>query len=130
MGEQQPVVMSVPKEAIEALVRASVAQALQIDSVRMIEAIVDRALSEKSSDYNQRDKTLFQVELETAIRKMALEGIAEWLERQRPAIRAAIDKRLSHADTRNRMIDSMLAAMLNGVQSTWGFQIVFAKDAR
>lgn len=130
MSDQQPVVMSVPKEAIEALVRASVAQALQIDSVRMIESIVDRAMREKSSDYNQRDKTLFQVELETAIRKMALEGIAEWLEGHRPAIRAAIDKRLSNANTRDRMIDSMLAAMLGGVQSTWGFQIVFAKDAR
>lgn len=94
MSDNKQIVMEIPKEIIDAQVRAAVASALAKDPAKLVEAVVDAAMKEKERGHYSSDESIWDRTVNEAIRSAANEAMKEWLDGQRAAIKAAVLLRL------------------------------------
>ena len=83
-NEETKLLMTVPRDIIDAQVRAAVALALNKDPGALVKAVVEAALNQKKDSYS-RD-TIWMEQLNALIREVAKEEFTKWCESMRPEI--------------------------------------------
>lgn len=94
MSEQQPVVMSLPKELIETQIKALVLDACLKNGRELVAAAVTQVLQAKIDNYHGSGSYLDKVIRELIV-QTAQAAAQEWIAEQGPAIREAVRKRLT-----------------------------------
>ena len=84
--------VDIPKEIIDAQVRAAIAKALSADPEKLVKAVIDSAMDVRSRPY---DKTsIFQDGINNVIRQAATEVFKEFVESIRDKIRDRLIEKL------------------------------------
>ena len=100
----------VPKEIIDAEIRAAVVKALGTDPDKLVRAVVDAAMDQKKDRYDK--DTIFQTAVADMIRGAAKEEFKAWLEQKRPLIMAAVRERLTREEGFvGQVADKLVTAM-------------------
>jgi hypothetical protein len=121
MSADTQVVMKIPPEIVQASVKAAVVQALGKDPEALVRAVVDAAMHEKTNSYDRT--TIWDSKVNAAIRDVAAEAFKEWLDEQRPMIRAAVRARLG--ESRTKLVDDFASKLVDGLISTIGVSFHF-----
>ena len=91
--EETKLLMSIPKDVIDAQVRAAVAVALNKDPEALVRAVVEAAMNAKQNSYDRT--TIWQEEINKMIRQVATDEFKAFLETQRPDIAKLIKEKLA-----------------------------------
>lgn len=94
MADQQ-ILMTVPKEVIDANVKAAVVNALNKDPQALVRAVVDAALAQKDNR-SYGSKTIWEDKVDEMILNVATETFNEWLNEQKPLIASTVRARLEN----------------------------------
>jgi hypothetical protein len=105
------VLMKIPEEVVRAQVQAAVVAALARDPEKLVRAVVDAALHQKQNSYDR--ETIWDGQVHAMIRAVATDAFKEWVEEQRPKIRAAVRARLDAS--KSKTIDSFADKLVDGV---------------
>ena len=97
---------NLPKEIIDAHVRAAVVSTLNKNGEELVRQVVEHAFAEKERGYST-DLTIWQRATNKAIRDCATEAFNEWLAEMTPIVRKAVKDRLSGFD-KKRTVDSIV----------------------
>jgi hypothetical protein len=100
---------------IDSHVRKAIMEALGKDPESLIKAVVDSAMSAKSSSFS--NKTLFIEASEQMIRDAAREVFKEWLSDKKVLIQNAISKRLKEENS--AFIETIADKMVAGLASSF-----------
>jgi hypothetical protein len=110
MAEETKLLMSVPRDVIDAQVKAAVATALNKDPEALVRAVVEAAMNAKKNSYDR--ETVWQEQINEMIRAVAREEFKAWLETQRAPIAKMIREKLGKSS--KELIDKMAAKMVDG----------------
>lgn len=99
------VVFNVPKEIIDAQVKAAVVTALNRDPTGLVRAVVDAAMREKDSRGYSSDPTIWDKEVNAMIREVAKATFNEWLNEMKPVIAKEVRSRLTQKNGRATVDD-------------------------
>lgn len=113
MADDTKLLMTVPRDIIDAQIRAAVAQALAVNPERMVRAVVDMALSRKRNEYDSRP--MWEAAMDDMIRDVAKEEFKAWCEAQRPAIAKAIREKLG--GNAKGLVDKIATKLADGLQN-------------
>lgn len=102
--------MEVPKEIVASIVKAQVIAALG-KSEELIAGVVRSALEQKTERYNSSSPTIFEAEVTSMIREVAVESFQEWLKENREKIRAEMRRQLTEQKGK------LLTDLVNGFTS-------------
>lgn len=81
--------VSVDERMVKEAIHSALATVLSDDmKEKIVDSVIHYALTAKKNSYDR--ETLFQAQVSEAIRTIATEEIAKWVEEQRPKIRAGI----------------------------------------
>ena len=113
---QQPVVMTLPKELVEAHIKQLVVDACAKNGADLIRGVVNHVMTaEDRSNYGQRniDKLITALVLE-----VANASVKEWLAQEGPKIRDAVRKRLTADKTKlvQALCDKITDGLLSNVR--------------
>lgn len=108
-NDETKVMMTVPKDIIEAQVKAAVMGVLARDSEALVRAVVDAAMNQKRDSYNRQ--TIWEEKLNQMIRSVADQYLEAWIEQQKPAIHKALATKLAQKGTVGAIADGIIAKM-------------------
>lgn len=108
-NDETQVLMKVPKEIIDAQVKAAVMGVLAKDTDALIRAVIDAAMNQKVNSYDRT--TIWEQKLNNEIRKVADQYLEEWIQQQKPAIHKALAAKLSQKGTIGQIADGIIAKM-------------------
>lgn len=112
MSNSNAVMINVSEDIIKAHVQAAVQQVLNRDPEKLVKAVVDAALNQKRDHYNS--KTIWEEQLNDAIRAVAQETFKEWVESVKPVVAKMIRERFEGPkgkETVKAIVDKMTAAL-------------------
>ena len=115
MADETKILMSVPKDVIDAQVRAAVATALNKDPEALVRAVVEAAMAAKKNSYDR--ETIWQEQVNEMIREVAREQFKEWLVEQKPAVSKMIREKLGKSS--KDLIDKIAAKMVDGFSNVY-----------
>lgn len=115
MSEETKLLMTVPRDVIDAQVKAAVAIALNKDPEALVRAVVEAAIGAKKNSYDR--ETIWQEQVNEMIREVAKEEFKAWLAAQRPAVAKMIKEKLGKNS--KELIDKVAAKMVDGFQNVW-----------
>lgn len=113
MSNSNAVMINVSEDIIKAHVQAAVQQVLNRDPERLVKAVVDAAMSQKRNGYSN-EKTIWEEQLNEAIRAVAQETFREWIESVKPAVAKMVRERFEGPkgkETIKTIVDKMTAAL-------------------
>lgn len=115
MDGDTKLLMTVPRDIIDAQVKAAVAIALGKDPEALVRAVVESAMSAKKNSYDR--ETVWQDEVNKMIREVATEQFRAWLVEQKPAIAKLIRTKLAK-DTKD-LLDKVTTKMAEGFSNLY-----------
>jgi hypothetical protein len=115
MSDDTKLLMTVPRDIIDAQVKAAIAIALNKDPAVLVRAVVDAAMSAKKNSYDR--ETIWQEQVNEMIREVAREQFKEWLVEQRPCVSKMIRDKLGKSS--KELIDKVAAKMVDGFQNVY-----------
>ena len=123
MANDTQIMMKVPEEVITAQVQAAVAMVLNKDPERLVAAVVEAAMNQKRDSYNRT--TIWEDKLNEMIREIANACAKEWLDEQRPKIRAACMKRLGE---KSKLVDTIADKLVSTLTTSIGVHLTFRDE--
>ena len=111
MADDTKILMTVPKDVIDAQVRAAVMVALNKDPEALVRAVVEAAMSQKKDHYSTQ--TIWMEQLNQMIRDVAKDEFKAWVEAQRPSIAKMIKAKLG--DSTKGLVDKLSTKMAEGL---------------
>lgn len=124
MSDNKQIVMEIPKEIIDAQVKAAVVGALAKDPEKLVAAVVDAAMRQKDPrDYGRT--TIWDRTINDAIRLAANEAMKEWLDGQRAAIKAAV---LSRLKRKEKLIGEIADKLIDKFSSRFDLHISVSEE--
>lgn len=115
MSDDTKLLMTVPRDIIDAQVKAAIAIALNKDPAVLVRAVVDAAMGAKKNSYDR--ETIWQEQVNEMIREVAREQFKEWLVEQRPAVSKMIREKLGKSS--KELVDKVAAKMVDGFQNVY-----------
>lgn len=126
MAEDTKLLMTIPKDVIEAQVRAAVAVALSKDPEALVRAVVNAAMDQKDNR-GYSGKTIWEEKTNEMIREVAHEAFRGWLEEQRPKIQKAVLARLKSTGD---VVEKIAAKFADKLQSNFSVSVHFKDEDR
>lgn len=111
------VLFEVPREVIDAQVKAAVVRALtEGQTERLIDAVVQAAMTQKKDSYSR--STIWDEQVNKMIREAAKDAFQEWLEEHRGVIRDKVRQKMEARKGAfiTKITDSIAEAMTAGVR--------------
>lgn len=104
---EQPVVMNLSNEVLQAFIKASVMSALPEQArLRMVETVVHQALNTKADQYGSR--TVFEKALQDVLTEEAQKQCKEYLDELRPIVAKRIREEIKRRDYAEKIVKSLM----------------------
>lgn len=109
-AQEQPVVMNLSNEVLQAFVQAAVMKALPEDTrLRMVESVVNHALTVKADGYSR--ETVFEKALREAMTQEAQAQCKAYLDEMRPEIAKRIREQIKRRNYADKIVDSLMEGL-------------------
>lgn len=111
----------ITRDIVTAQIRAAVVASLASDPEKLVRAVVDAAMAQKVD--NWRDRTIWDDQINQAIREAAQGALQEWITDNMTMIRKAVRTRLDKE--KRGILEKLVDSIADAAKSSWCFSIAF-----